>query len=85
MNADRKTVHVTPAEGRVVPDPQYRDNLPPEGRAVVRTPYWVRRINDGDVTIEGEPGAAVESVAEVQGQASEAEVAPAGKTGKGGK
>lgn len=85
MSTDRKTVHVAPAEGRVVPDPQYRDNLPPEGRTVVRTPYWVRRANDGDV-IESESKAAAESAADVQDQAgAEADIAPTGKTGKGAK
>lgn len=57
MNTDRKTVHVTPAPGRVVPDPEYGDNLPPEGRTVVRSPYWVRRIKDQDVTEDAAPAA----------------------------
>lgn len=56
MTTDRKTVHVTPAAGRVVPDPDHGDNLPPEGRTVARTTYWARRIKDEDVT-EGTPQA----------------------------
>jgi len=44
-------VHVKPAEGRTVPDPERRDVLPAEGRKVVRTPYWVRRIEDKDVVV----------------------------------
>lgn len=51
MNTDRKTVHVTPAPGRVVPDPEYGDDLPAAGRTVARSPYWVRRVKDGDVTV----------------------------------
>lgn len=62
MSTDRKTVRVTPVEGRVVPDPDYGDNLPPEGRIVTRTPYWARRIKDQDVT-EGDPQAADDAAA----------------------
>jgi hypothetical protein len=54
---DRKKVRVTPAPGRVVPDLDYGDTLPAEGRVVTRTPYWVRRIQDQDVT-ESPPEAA---------------------------
>lgn len=70
MNTDRKTVHVTPAEGRVVPDPERGDHLPPEGRTVTRSPYWVRRIKDQDVT---------------EGKARPADVEAAPKTAKGDK
>ncbi|QBY56150.1 DUF2635 domain-containing protein [Cupriavidus oxalaticus] len=52
MNTDRKTVHVTPAAGRVVPDPDYGDTLPASGRTVVRSPYWARRIQDNDVIVD---------------------------------
>ncbi|MDX2265444.1 MAG: DUF2635 domain-containing protein [Hyphomicrobiales bacterium] len=31
--------------------------LPPEGRAVPLTEYWVRRINDGAVVLADDPGA----------------------------
>lgn len=43
-------MHVKPAPGRVVPDPERRDELPEDGREVPRNAYWVRRLKDGDVT-----------------------------------
>lgn len=45
---------VKPVSGRQVPDPEKGGYLPPEGRAVEATAYWLRRIADGDVT-EAEP------------------------------
>ena len=47
----RMTVY--PAEGRVVPDPEAGGNLPAEGRDVPRDAYWLRRLQDQDVTLEG--------------------------------
>lgn len=44
-------IHVVPAPGRTVPDPARGDVLPIEGRMVVRDPYWIRRIEDKDVTV----------------------------------
>ena len=49
-------MYVTPNEGRTVPDPARNDLLPPEGRNVEPSQYWLRRLDDGDVT-EGEPPA----------------------------
>ncbi|CAN0621515.1 DUF2635 domain-containing protein [Burkholderia multivorans] len=48
-----KTMFVKPAEGRVVPDPEWGDELPADGRAVPRNAYWRRRVIAGDV-VEGE-------------------------------
>jgi len=45
---------LVPAEGRQVADPDRRDHLPAEGREVVLTQYWQRRIADGDVVV-GQP------------------------------
>ena len=45
---------VKPAEGRSVPDPARGDTLPPEGREVEPTQYWLRRVIDGDV-VEAAP------------------------------
>lgn len=49
MNTDR-TVYVVPVAGRIVPDPA-RDgtDLPANGRAVPRSPYWLRALAAGDV------------------------------------
>ncbi|RIJ06057.1 DUF2635 domain-containing protein [Achromobacter sp. K91] len=48
-------IHVVPAPGRTVPDPARGDYLPIEGRKVVRDLYWIRRIDDKDVTVS-DPG-----------------------------
>lgn len=51
---DPEKTYVTPAADRTVIDAVRNDALPPEGREVERTIYWIRRINEGDVT-EGYP------------------------------
>lgn len=40
---------VKPETGRQVPDPEKGGFLPPEGRDVEPTAYWLRRLADGDV------------------------------------
>lgn len=47
-------MYVKPVSGRDIPDPDKGGYLPPEGRAVEPTSYWLRRITDGDV-IEVKP------------------------------
>lgn len=42
-------MHVKPKSGAQVPDPELGGYLPPEGREVEATIYWLRRIKDGDV------------------------------------
>ena len=44
------TIHVRPGPGLVVRDPVTGTPLPPEGAAVPRTSYWLRRLRDGDAT-----------------------------------
>lgn len=47
---------VEPASGRQVPDPEKGGFLPPKGRKVEATAYWLRRIADGDVVeVEAKP------------------------------
>ena len=47
---------VVPAPGRAVRDPRSMILLPPEGRDVPdNDPFWVRRVRDGDVTVEEDP------------------------------
>jgi hypothetical protein len=47
---------VIPAEGRAVRDPRSMMLLPAEGRDVPDDdPFWVRRVRDGDVTVEEAP------------------------------
>lgn len=87
MSTDRKTVRVVPAVGRVVPDPDRGDNLPSEGRDVVRSPYWARRIKDQDVT-EGEvpaSEAAADIEAATDGELAADKAAASTKTAKGAK
>jgi hypothetical protein len=42
-------MHLKPAPGRQVPDPDRGGFLPPEGRNCEPHQYWLRRLNDGDV------------------------------------
>lgn len=42
-------MQVKPVSGRQVPDPEKGGFLPPEGRAVEATAYWLRRLVDGDI------------------------------------
>lgn len=48
---DTERIHVVPAKGLRVLDPVNRQPLPPEGKEVERSTYWLRRERDGDVTI----------------------------------
>lgn len=50
-------MHVKPVSGRNVPDPEKGGYLPAEGREVEQSVYWLRRLEEGDVT-EVKPGAA---------------------------
>lgn len=50
-----------PAAGREVPDPEKGGFLPPEGRDVEATAYWLRRKAEGDVIeVEEKPTKAKE-------------------------
>lgn len=42
-------MHIKPAPGLTIRDPDLRDHLPPEGRDVPESDYWHRRLRDGDV------------------------------------
>ena len=51
---------VVPASGREVRDPRTMMLLPKEGREVPDgDPFWVRRVRDGDVTVENPHSAPV--------------------------
>jgi hypothetical protein len=43
-------MYVKPVSGRQVPDPEKGGYLPEEGREVEPNVYWLRRVQDGDVT-----------------------------------
>ena len=40
---------IKPATGLVVRDPETMRQVPDTGREVPETPYWMRRLRDGDV------------------------------------
>lgn len=48
------TEHLEPVAGRKVRTPE-GGVLPPEGAAVEMTPFWRRRLKEGDVTIKARP------------------------------
>ena len=43
-------MNIKPASGQKIPDPEKGGFLPPEGREVEATAYWLRRLAEGDVT-----------------------------------
>lgn len=45
-----KTFFIKPAPGRMVRDPDTLKFLPTDGEEKPFTPYWCRRLDDGDVT-----------------------------------
>lgn len=46
-----KTAKVAPAKNMQVRDPDTFEILPASGKEVTLNPYWVRRINVGDVEL----------------------------------
>jgi hypothetical protein len=44
-------IRVKPKEGLVVRDPKTKKALPKDGALVEETSFWIRRINDGDVSL----------------------------------
>jgi hypothetical protein len=56
----RREAFLKPQGGLIVKDPITLRALPAEGAKVVLTPYWKRRLRDGDVTeiVTGTPVAA---------------------------
>ncbi|EAO9178675.1 hypothetical protein DLP28_24075 [Salmonella enterica] len=56
-----KTFFIKPAPGRMVRDPDTLEFLKPDGEEKSFTPYWCRRLDDGDV-IEFDPNAAQPAV-----------------------
>lgn len=46
-----KIIHVTPAPGLVVRDPNTMQPLPEAGLDLEKSSHWIRREKEGDVTI----------------------------------
>ena len=44
-------LNVKPVSGRLVRHPETGEPVPAEGLAVPRSPYWLRRLQDGDVPL----------------------------------
>ncbi len=53
----RKTVH--PAEGRKVRDPETGQAIPATGATIRWSPYWQRRLDDGDLCLVVDPAPAL--------------------------
>jgi len=47
--------------GLLIRDPRTMEPLPEGGAEVAMTPYWLRRIIDGDVTVAKRPAAKKEA------------------------
>lgn len=58
-----KHVHVIPAPGLTILDPENYRTLPPEGARVPLTAYWRIAIRDKDVSIAPTPAKSTPSVA----------------------
>ncbi|KAF1027074.1 MAG: hypothetical protein GAK29_00880 [Acinetobacter bereziniae] len=43
-------MYVIPKKGSSIPDLELQDFLPAQGREVTKSSYWIRRLQDGDVT-----------------------------------
>jgi len=53
---------VIPAPGRQVRDPRkVSEPLPAQGREVQDSPYWRRRVKEGDVTVQPRPAQAAKT------------------------
>lgn len=63
-------VYLIPETGKKVRDPQRGDHLPPEGREVVMSSYWRRRMNEGGVKAGRKPTPAKKSRSESSGSGS---------------
>jgi len=50
-----------PAPGLAIRDPDLMDLIPADGRDVPESPYWVRRLRDGDVTLAAPPSVEAET------------------------
>lgn len=46
---------IKPADGRKVRDPHTKQHLPDDGREVLESTYWLRRIRSGDVVLVIDP------------------------------
>lgn len=45
------TIKVYPVPGRVARHPETGEPVPAAGLSVPRSPYWLRRLLDGDVSV----------------------------------
>ncbi|EHZ5883523.1 DUF2635 domain-containing protein [Salmonella enterica] len=72
-------LYIKPAPGRAVRDPVTQQLLAADGEQKPRTPFWLRRLADGDVVVvthgsgETPPGTAAEPAPKKTRKNSEAE------------
>lgn len=72
-------LYIKPAPGRAVRDPVTQQLLTADGEQKPRTPFWLRRLADGDVVVvthgsgEAPPGTAAEPAPKKTRKNSEAE------------
>ena len=52
--------YFTPAEGLQIPDPLTRKAVPPDGKYVMASDYWYRRVAEGGGTFSDTAPAAAE-------------------------
>lgn len=51
-------IRIAPAQGRMLRNPDTGERIPAEGALVRRSPYWRRRLQDGDAVQMSPVGAA---------------------------
>lgn len=44
-------IRIAPAQGRMLRNPDTGERIPAEGALVRRSPYWRRRLQDGDAVL----------------------------------
>lgn len=48
-------IKIKPVEGKIVRNPVTRQPLSKDGELVEKSPFWIRRLKDGDVVHVNEP------------------------------
>jgi hypothetical protein len=51
-------IRIAPAQGRMLRNPDTGERIPAEGALVRRSPYWRRRLQDGDAVVLSDADAA---------------------------
>ena len=62
--------YFTPAEGLQIPDPLTRKAVPPDGKYVMASDYWYRRVAEGGGTFSDAPSVAPDAPAAAEQEPS---------------